>query len=108
MYFLFRHLLKPGLYFRLTYTRKCSSQLPVLTLYTKDPCSLCDDAKGVLQKFSDKLILEEVDITASGNEEWKRLYQYDIPVFHYNGKYLMRHRVDEELLMKRLAEKSII
>lgn len=40
----------------------------------------------------------------AGNEEWRRLYQYDIPVFHLNGKYLMKHRVDREKLRIALQQ----
>eukprot|EP00057_Strongylocentrotus_purpuratus_P034898 XP_796980.1 PREDICTED: glutaredoxin-like protein C5orf63 homolog [Strongylocentrotus purpuratus] len=108
MHFLWKNLVRSGSVVT-PYLRRCFSEnLPVLTLYTKEQCSLCDDAKEVLQKFSKKFVLEEVDITAPGNEEWKQLYQYDIPVFHFNGKYLMRHRVDEKLFQKKLEEKSII
>lgn len=48
--------------------------------------------------------LEEVYIDTPGNEKWKDLYQNDIPVFHLRGEYLMKHRVNERLLLKKLAE----
>nr|XP_054756321.1 glutaredoxin-like protein C5orf63 homolog [Lytechinus pictus] len=108
MHSLWKNMVRPGSMVVPYFRRRFSDNLPVLTLYTKEQCSLCDDAKEVLQKFSNKFVLKEVDITAPGNEEWKRLYQYDIPVFHFNGKYLMRHRVDEDLFHKKLEEKSII
>ena len=38
--------------------------------------------------------LEEVDITDPMNKEWFEKYRYDIPVFHFEGKYLMKHKVD--------------
>lgn len=81
-----------------------SCEIPTLTLYTKDNCSLCDDAKEVLKKFPNKFELEEVDITSPENKEWFRRYRFDIPVFHFQGKYLMKHRVDSELLEKTLQE----
>lgn len=46
---------------------------------------------------------EEVYIDAPGNEQWKELYQYDIPVIHINGLYAMKHRVNEKLLAEKLA-----
>uniref|UniRef100_A0A674HR23 Glutaredoxin-like protein n=1 Tax=Taeniopygia guttata TaxID=59729 RepID=A0A674HR23_TAEGU len=52
-----------------------SANKPVLTLYTK-------------------FILQEVDITLPENSAWYDKYKYDIPVFHLNGKFLMKHRVD--------------
>uniref|UniRef100_A0A8C8E6H1 Glutaredoxin-like protein n=1 Tax=Otus sunia TaxID=257818 RepID=A0A8C8E6H1_9STRI len=62
-----------------------STNKPVLTLFTK-------------------FILQEVDITLPENSAWYAKYKYDIPVFHLNGKFLMKHRVDiqkfEDHLMK--------
>ncbi|XP_062456436.1 glutaredoxin-like protein C5orf63 homolog isoform X3 [Rhea pennata] len=52
-----------------------SANKPVLTLFTK-------------------FILQEVDITLPENSSWYDKYKYDIPVFHLNGKFLMKHRVD--------------
>ena len=51
-----------------------------------------------------QIVLEECCIDVVGNEEWRRLYQYDIPVFHLNGRYLMKHRVDREKLQLALQQ----
>ncbi|NWI64344.1 YD286 protein, partial [Todus mexicanus] len=54
--------------------------------------------------FLQQFILQEVDITLPENSLWYDKYKYDIPVFHLNGKFLMKHQVDvqkfEEQLMK--------
>ncbi|NXT53304.1 YD286 protein, partial [Pluvianellus socialis] len=71
-----------------------SSNKPVLTLFTKKPCPLCDEAKEVLEPYEKRFILQEVDITLPENSVWYDKYKYDIPVFHLNGKFLMKHRVD--------------
>ncbi|XP_009983975.1 PREDICTED: glutaredoxin-like protein C5orf63 homolog [Tauraco erythrolophus] len=77
---------------------------PVLTLFTKKPCPLCDEAKEVLEPYKRRFILQEVDITLPENSAWYDKYKYDIPVFHLNGKFLMKHQVDiqkfEDQLMK--------
>jgi len=78
--------------------------LPVLTLYTKHICPLCDEAKAVLENYKHRFQLEEVDIKAKGNETWFDKYRYEIPVFHLNGSFLMKHRVNEELLDKELRK----
>ncbi|KAM5169704.1 glutaredoxin-like protein C5orf63 homolog isoform 2-T3 [Callospermophilus lateralis] len=44
--------------------------LPVLTLFTKDPCPLCDEAKEVLKPYKNRFILQEVDITLPENSAW--------------------------------------
>uniref|UniRef100_A0A8C5UNS4 Glutaredoxin-like protein n=1 Tax=Malurus cyaneus samueli TaxID=2593467 RepID=A0A8C5UNS4_9PASS len=71
-----------------------STEKPVLTLFTKKPCPLCDEAKEVLEPYKRRFILQEVDITLPENSIWYDKYKYDIPVFHLNGKFLMKHRVD--------------
>ncbi|XP_054253975.1 glutaredoxin-like protein C5orf63 homolog [Indicator indicator] len=81
-----------------------STNKPVLTLFTKKPCPLCDEAKEVLEPYKRRFILQEVDITLPENSAWYDKYRYDIPVFHLNGKFLMKHQVDtakfEDQLMK--------
>ncbi|GAB0205124.1 glutaredoxin-like protein C5orf63 homolog [Grus americana] len=81
-----------------------STNKPVLTLFTKKPCPLCDEAKEVLEPYKRRFILQEVDITLPENLIWYDKYKYDIPVFHLNGKFLMKHQVDiqkfENQLMK--------
>lgn len=72
--------------------------LPTLTLFTKYPCPLCDDAKYALKPLQHLFVLEEVDITKTENAHWFALYRYDIPVFHFEGKFLMKHMVNIELL----------
>ncbi|XP_010156486.1 PREDICTED: glutaredoxin-like protein C5orf63 homolog [Eurypyga helias] len=71
-----------------------SANKPVLTLFTKKPCPLCDEAKELLEPYKRRFILQEVDITLPENTAWYDKYKYDIPVFHLNGKFLMKHQVD--------------
>ncbi|KAJ7335648.1 hypothetical protein JRQ81_013589 [Phrynocephalus forsythii] len=84
----------------------CETQtnLPVLTLFTKKPCPLCDEAKAVLEPYKHKFILQEIDISLPHNSAWFEKYKYDIPVFHLNGQFLMKHRVDMEKLEDHLLK----
>ncbi|NP_001290714.1 glutaredoxin-like protein C5orf63 homolog [Esox lucius] len=86
--------------------RRFSSQkeLPTLTLFTKDPCPLCDEAREVLEPYKHRYIFHQVDITLPENKIWWDRYKNDIPVFHLNKQFLMMHRVNTKLLEKRLAE----
>ncbi|XP_064222349.1 glutaredoxin-like protein C5orf63 homolog isoform X2 [Aotus nancymaae] len=55
------------------FLRNCSASktaLPVLTLFTKDPCPLCDEAKEVLKPYKHRFILQEVNITLPENSAW--------------------------------------
>ncbi|XP_025902398.1 glutaredoxin-like protein C5orf63 homolog [Nothoprocta perdicaria] len=77
---------------------------PLLTLFTKKPCPLCDEAKEVLEPYKKRFVLQEVDITLPENSSWYEKYKYDIPVFHLNGKFLMKHRVDIKKFENQLAK----
>lgn len=81
-----------------------NTTLPVLTLFTKNPCPLCDEAKEVLKPYKDRFILQEVDITLPENATWYERYKFDIPVFHLNGQFLMMHRVNTSKLEKQLLK----
>ncbi|KAF7647964.1 hypothetical protein LDENG_00164140 [Lucifuga dentata] len=78
--------------------------LPILTLYTKDPCPLCEHAKEKLEPFRRRFVLQQVDISLPENRIWLDRYRLDIPVFHLNGQFLMKHGVDAALLDKKLQE----
>ncbi|XP_063133105.1 glutaredoxin-like protein C5orf63 homolog isoform X2 [Rattus norvegicus] len=77
-----------------------NTALPVLTLFTKHPCPLCDEAKEVLQPYKNR----EVDITLPENSTWYERYKFDIPVFHLNGQFLMKHRVNTSKLETQLLK----
>ncbi|XP_058022458.1 glutaredoxin-like protein C5orf63 homolog isoform X1 [Ahaetulla prasina] len=77
-------------------------KLPVLTLFTKHPCPLCEEAKMMLEPYKHKFTLEEIDITLPNHSVWLEKYKYEIPVFHLNGKFLMKHRVDTQKLENHL------
>ncbi|XP_024049132.2 glutaredoxin-like protein C5orf63 homolog isoform X2 [Terrapene carolina triunguis] len=75
-----------------------------LTWDWKDPCPLCDEAKEVLEPYKNRFILQEVDITLPENAVWYDRYKYDIPVFHLNGQFLMKHRVDVKKFENQLVK----
>ncbi|XP_053557605.1 glutaredoxin-like protein C5orf63 homolog [Bombina bombina] len=78
------------------------NEKPVLTLFTKDPCPLCEEAKEILAPYMHRFTFEQVDITLPENSAWYERYKYDIPVFHLNGRFLMMHRVNLKKLEKSL------
>lgn len=49
-----------------------------------------------------RFVWQEVDIRLPENAQWFGRYRYEIPVFHLNGKLLMKHRVDLKLLEEKL------
>jgi glutaredoxin len=86
---------------------------PVITLFTRPGCTLCDSAKFVIKKAGRRVRLHrclsecselsclvligesllqatfdyrEVDISATGQQKWLELYTNDIPVIHLGDK----------------------
>ena len=69
---------------------------PVVTLFTKAGCTLCDKVQAVLQDLRDPYphALVAVDITE--DSFYFERYQFDIPVLHLNGAYWTKHRLTVE------------
>lgn len=77
--------------------------LPKLTLYTKDPCHLCDILIEDLElNFSGEYELEKIYIDTKENVRFLRLYRHDIPVVFLNNQYLCMHRLNTKLLRRKL------
>ncbi|KAJ6647352.1 Acetyl-CoA acetyltransferase B, mitochondrial [Pseudolycoriella hygida] len=81
-----------------------TSDRPIITLFTKDPCPLCDELLDELRPFEGRFRLEKVDITKKENLKYLRIYRMDIPVLHLNGQFLCMHRLNKHLLEQRLEE----
>ncbi|RVE48843.1 hypothetical protein evm_006493 [Chilo suppressalis] len=77
---------------------------PVLTFYTKHPCPLCDIVLEELEPYKNRIIIKKVDITETENIRWLKLYRYDIPVLFLNGRFLSKHKLDTQLLKRRLTD----
>jgi glutaredoxin len=79
---------------------------PVVTLYTRTGCCLCDEAKRVLleaRRRSD-FDYEEFDIDA--DPELRALYNDEVPVIAINRRKAFKYRVDMKEFLKRLAARA--
>eukprot|EP00928_Gymnodinium_smaydae_P011496 TRINITY_DN14233_c0_g1_i1.p2 TRINITY_DN14233_c0_g1~~TRINITY_DN14233_c0_g1_i1.p2 ORF type:complete len:148 (+),score=26.54 TRINITY_DN14233_c0_g1_i1:33-446(+) len=78
---------------------------PVVKLFTKDNCPLCDEIRAVLQRCaaSEPHTLVAVDITDRDKRAWWDRYKYDIPVLHLNDAYWAKHRIEPEACAAGLA-----
>jgi glutaredoxin len=72
---------------------QADKKAPVVTLFTKEGCSLCDKVKDVLVivREENPHSLLQKDIT-DDSDLYER-YKYDIPVLHLDGKYWTKHRL---------------
>jgi glutaredoxin len=77
--------------------------MPLVTLYTKPDCPLCDSAAEALARVRDRhpFQLEVVDI--SPDPELRARYGERIPVVLVDGEPSFDYVVDEEALELRLA-----
>ncbi len=76
--------------------------MPVLTLYGKPGCHLCDDARAILGEAlaGRDVALREVDVTLDPVLE--RRYGERIPVLAMDGEELFDYVVDPDALQERL------
>jgi glutaredoxin len=76
--------------------------MPVVTLYGKPGCHLCDDARTVVQQAlaGRDAELDEVDVTLDPVLE--RRYGERIPVLAVDGEELFQYVVDARALAERL------
>ena len=63
--------------------------MPLVTLYTRAGCGLCDEMKAALEKRGYRV--SEVDVDA--DPELQRKYGLDVPVAFVDGKLLAKHRL---------------
>ena len=71
-----------------------SKKLPVLTLFTKEDCQLCDEALEKLSPHLHSVQLEVIDIEEEGRETEYDKFRYEIPVFFLNKKFLCKNYID--------------
>lgn len=65
---------------------------PVVTVYTRRNCHLCEEAKASIAASGIAVTLREVDI--DDDPVLRRRYMNDIPVIEVEGVEAFRHRVD--------------
>ena len=76
--------------------------MPVLTLYGKPGCHLCDEARAAVDEAvaGRDVELREIDVTLDPVLE--RRYRERIPVLAVNGDELFDYVVDPDVLRERL------
>lgn len=74
-----------------------------VTLYTRQGCHLCEEAKAVLRKvLADyAAALEEIDI--DGDPALRQRFDQEVPVVFIEGRKAFKFRVTEAALRRKLA-----
>ena len=75
---------------------------PVLVIYTRKDCCLCDEMKNVIREVAahTALALEEIDV--DGSLETREKYGSEVPVLFINGRKAFKYRVSRWELEKKL------
>ena len=71
-------------------------------IYSKPDCSLCDDAKAVLEQVRRRIPFELKEINIESDPALFEKYRYDIPVVYVDGHKAFKHRLTAADLEKRL------
>jgi glutaredoxin len=76
---------------------------PLVTLYTRAGCCLCDEAKQVLLLSRARADFQYEEIDIDGDAELRRLYNDEVPVITINGAKAFKYRVTMNEFLKKLA-----
>ena len=76
---------------------------PVVTLFTRAGCCLCDEAKKVLMQARARAEFDYEERDIDGDPELLRRYNDEVPVVAINGVKAFKYKVDMKELLKKLA-----
>ena len=76
---------------------------PLVTLYTRAGCHLCDDAKSVLAAARRQADFDYEELDIDRDPELVRLYTDEVPVVAINRVKAFKYRIDMQEFLKKLA-----
>lgn len=71
-------------------------------IYSKPDCSLCEDAKRVIQQVQRRIAFQLIEVNIEGDRKLFDEFRYEIPVILIDGHKAFKHRVGEAELESRL------
>jgi glutaredoxin len=77
--------------------------MPLVTLYTRPGCCLCDDAKRVIAEARRQAAFDYQELDIDTDPELRRLYNDQIPVIAINGVKAFQYKLKLNELLKKLA-----
>lgn len=79
---------------------------PLVTLYTRKGCCLCDDAKLVIEQARSRASFDYEEFDIDADPELVRLYNDEVPVIAINGVKAFKYKVDMKEFVKKLAARA--
>lgn len=78
--------------------------MPKLTMYTRAACHLCDEALAALEgvRTTHPFELEVIDLDGPAGADKRTSYDWEVPVVEFEGRKIMKYRVDTARLMRLL------
>ncbi len=76
---------------------------PVLTLYGRPGCHLCDEARAVVARAAGRVAFELVEVDIERDDELFKRYLERIPVVAVDGEERFELFVDEDALVSALS-----
>jgi glutaredoxin len=76
---------------------------PLVTLYTRRGCCLCDDAKRVLNDARPRADFDYREVDIDTDPELVRLYNDEVPVIAIDGAKAFKYRVTLDEFLHKLA-----
>ena len=74
-----------------------------VTLYMRDGCHLCDEARRVIERVQEELFFSLSEVDIERDDRLHRAYLERIPVVELDGRELFEYFVDEDRLREALA-----
>lgn len=79
---------------------------PLVTLYTRKRCCLCDDAKTVLAEARRRTPFDYQEFDIDTDAELLRRYNDEVPVIAINRVKAFKYRMDMNEFLKKLAARA--
>ncbi|SPE43343.1 Glutaredoxin 2 [Candidatus Sulfopaludibacter sp. SbA3] len=76
---------------------------PLVTLYTRAGCCLCDQAKSVLEQARTRAAFDYQECDIDRDPDLLRRYNDEVPVIAINGVKAFKYKVDMKEFLKKLA-----
>lgn len=73
-----------------------------IEIYSKPDCSLCEDAKRVIQQVRQRISFQLIEINIEEDRALFDEFRYEIPVIFIDGRKAFKHRVTPDVLERRI------